>query len=296
MARSVLTALSLSLWLAATCMLAGCETSFEVFGESDAYFSIFGVLDVSADTQWVRVEDLQDSLLTDTKPLHAVVTMTHLSSGRRVIWRDSLFQFIGGSRAYNVWTDEPILPLETYRFEVARSDGTMSASTVTLPDTFPEPLLNVFPFSLINLPISGNVCAKTFEMIIRLERFAALEITYHVPTTRGTERAFSVSYVLRAELTENGYFEVIVPWVEDLKQLAALDRDIGLTELLQLSAVDLLVASAGPNWPENALDDETVALPRAVTHIEQGFGFLGGVVSKRLNLPIGDYREVSCFE
>lgn len=286
----------IALLLAATFMLVGCETSFEVFGESDAHFSMFGVLDASADTQWVRVETLQDSLLTDTKPLDAVVTMTHLTSGRRVTWRDSLFQFIGGSTAHNVWTDEPILPLETYRLEVARSDGATSAVTVTLPDTFPDPLLNVFPFSLINLPISGNVCAKTFEMVIRLERFAALEVTYHVPTTRGTARTFSVSYVLEAERTEDGSFEVIVPWVEDLKRLASLDRDIGTAELLQLSAVDLLVASAGPDWPENTLDDETVALPGAVTHVENGFGFVGGVVSKRLNIPIGDYRDASCFE
>ncbi len=289
-------ATGIALLLAAASMGAGCETSFEVFGESDAYFSLFGVLDASADTQWVRVETLQDSLLTDTKPLDAVVTMTHLASGRRVTWHDSLFHFVGGSTAHNVWTDEPVLPRETYRLEVTRSDGATSAVTVTLPDTFPDPVLNVFPFSLINLPVSGNVCARTFEMTIRLERFAALEITYSVPTTRGTVRKYSVSYVLKAERVEDGAFEVAVPWVNDLKQLAALDRDIGIAELLQLSAVELLVAAAGPNWPENALDDETVALPGAVTHVENGFGFVGGVVSKRLNIPIGDYRDVSCFE
>jgi hypothetical protein len=294
MARSAFT--GITLWLAAACTLAGCESSFEVFGESDAYFSMFGILDVSADTQWVRVETLQDSLLIDTKPLDAVMTMTHAASGRRVAWQDSLFRFIGGARAYNIWTDEPILPLETYRLEMVRSDGISSAVTVTLPDTFPDPFLTTSPFSLINLPVSGNVCARTFEMVIQLERFAALEISYHVPTQRGDTRVYKVSYVLKAERVDEGYYEVTVPWVEDLKQLAALDRDIGLPELLNLSAVELLVAAAGPNWPENSLDDETVALPDAVTHIENGFGFVGGVVSKRLNIPIGDYREASCFD
>ena len=81
-----------------------------------------------------------------------------------------------------------------------------------------------------------------------------------------------------------------------LRQLAAIDRDIGVDELLRLSGVDLLVASAGPNWPDNALDDETVALPDAVTHVENGLGFVGGVVSRRMSIPIGDYRDVSCFE
>ena len=286
----------LVLMLGVMLLQGGCETSFEVFAESDAYYSLFGVLDASADTQWVRVEALQDSLLTDTKPLDAVVTMAHPASGRRVHWRDSLFQFIGGAAAYNIWTDEPIRPLETYRLEVTRSDGVTSAVDVTLPDSFPDPLLNVFPFSLINLPVSGNVCARTFEMLIQLERFAALEVTYHVPTARGIERAYRVSYVLRAERLETGVYEVVVTWVDDLKQLAALDRDIGVDELLRLRAVDLLVAAAGPDWPDNALSDETVALPGAVTHIENGFGFVGGVFSKRLSIPIGTYRDVSCFE
>lgn len=291
----LLVAARIGLAVAAVVLLARCDTSFEVFGESDAHFSLFGVLDAASDTQWVRVESLQDSLLLDTKPLDAVVAMTHLASGRRVTWRDSLFRFIGGAAAYNVWTDEPIAPLATYRLAATRSDGATSVVTVTLPDTFPDPEINVYPFSLINLPISGNVCATTFEMVIRLERLAALQITYHVPTARGAVRRYSVSYVLKAERAANGSFEVIVPWVEDLRELAALDRDIGLDELLGLSAVDLLVASAGPDWPDNALDDETVALPGAVTHVENGFGFVGGVVSKRLSIPIGDYRDVSCF-
>ena len=286
----------IGLLLAAALLSASCDTSFDVFAESEAHFSLFGVLDAASDTQWVRLESLQDSLLIDTKPLDAVVTMTHLATGRRVTWRDSLFRFIGGAAAYNVWTDEPIAPLATYRLEATRSDGATSAVTVTLPDTFPDPAINVYPFSLINLPISGNVCARTFDMVVTLERLAALEITYHVPTARGPVRKYSVSYVLKAERGANGSFEVTVPWVENLKELAALDRDIGLTELLELSAVDLLVAAAGPDWPDNSLDDETVALPDAVTHVENGFGFVGGVVSKRLSIPLGDYRDVSCFE
>jgi len=276
-------------------VMTGCESDFEVFGESDAYFSVFGVLDASADTQWVRIEALQDSLLYDTRPLNAEVTLASLTSGRRVTLQDSLFSFIGGARAFNFWTTEPIRPLESYRLTVERFDGATSAVNVTLPDSFPDPLINVFPFSLINLPVSGNVCATTFEMTIRMERIAALQITYHVPTRRGTIREYEVSYVRRAEQFASDLYIVIVTWVDDLKELAALDRDISITDLLNLQGVDLLVASAGPNWPENSLNDETVALPGAVTHIENGFGFLGGVYSKRLEIPMGTYRDPSCF-
>ncbi len=46
------------LLLTACCMLvlSGCNRSFEPFKENNTYyFSIYGYLDVSADTQWVRV-------------------------------------------------------------------------------------------------------------------------------------------------------------------------------------------------------------------------------------------------
>ncbi len=274
---------------------SGCETPVDVFVESDAHYSMFGVLDVSADTQWVRVEALQDSLRTGSTVLDARFKMTQLSTGRQVVWRDSLFQYLNGFQAHNMWTDEPIQPLESYRLEVTRSDGAVSARTVTLPEDFEDPLLNAFPFSLINLPVSGNVCARTFDMVVDVEQLAALQISYVVPTVRGTDRRYDVSYIPRAEPIEGGT-EVRVTWVRDLQELAALDRDIGVAELLLLKRVDLLVAAAGPGWPDNALPDETVALPGAVTEIENGFGFVGGVVSKHIEIPLGDFRDTSCFD
>lgn len=288
---------SIASLLAALFLLTGCETSFDVFGESDTYFSLHGFLDASADTQWVRIEALQDSLLINTRPLDAVVTLTHLATGRTSTWHDSLFQYVEGATAYNYWSADPILPLETYRLQVERSDGASSAVTITLPDAFPDPFINFPPFSIINLPVSGNVCAREFDMIIRTERLAALQFTYHVPTLRpNVTRRHSVSYIPLAERVDTNLYEVTVSWVDDLLELATLDPDIRLNQLLQLEAVDLLVAAAGPNWPDNALSDETVALPGTITHIEQGFGFVGGVVSKRLSIPLGDYRDVSCFD
>ena len=284
-------------WMMAIASLAGCESSFEVFGESDAYFSMFGFLDASADTQWVRVEALQDSLINDANPLDAEFSMTHVASGWRIVWRDSLFEFAGGARAYNIWTTEPILPLETYRLEVVRSDGATSAATVVLPDTFPDPALNTFPFSIINLPIGGEVCATRFELlIVNVDEFAALEVTYRVPNQRGRIRSFEVSYIPEIRFNAQGQVEVDVTWADDLLEFATADIEIDIPELLRLESVEILVAVAGPGWPDNALDDETVALPGTVSNVENGFGFVGGVASKRIDVPIGDFRDASCFE
>ena len=284
-------------WMVAVTVIAGCESSFEVFGESDAYFSMFGYLDASADTQWVRVEGLQDSLINDTKPLDAEFSMTHLPSGRRVVWRDSLFDYSGGARAHNLWTDEPILPRETYRLDVVRSDGATSSAVVALPDTFPEPALDTFPFSIVNLPNSAIVCAKRIDLVLEnVDAFAALQITYRVPTRRGTERTFSFSYISDAVFTGSGVAEVTLEWAKDLLEIATIDREIEVPQLLQLISAELLIAAAGPGWPDHTLPLETLALPGVATNVEQGLGFVGGVASRRIDVPIGNFRDVSCLE
>jgi len=288
--------IALTIWLVGMALLAGCETSFEVFGDSDEIYSLFGVLDASQDTQFVRVELLQDSMLTDTGPIDAVVTMKTMSSGETVQWNDSLFYFIGGARAHNFWTTEPIVAEETYRLNVRRSDGESSSATITLPEEFRDPRFTAFPFSLINLPVSGNVCARDFDMEVRVEELAALEMVYYVPTRRENETVFRKNYIPKAVKFPDGRFEVTIEWVADLIELGQVDEEVGLQQMINTRAIVLRVASAGPNWPDNALDDETVALPDAVTFVDNGFGFVGGVISKRIELPLGDYRDASCFQ
>ena len=112
-------------------------------------------------------KSLQDSLLTGSAELDAVLTSTHQSSGQQTVWKDSLFQYVNDFQAYNFWTTSPFSPSETYVLEIMRSDGALTSLTVTLPNVFPSPEFNVFPFSLINLPVSGNVCAREFDFQYR---------------------------------------------------------------------------------------------------------------------------------
>ena len=77
-----------------TALAAGCEEPFEPFQESpDGAFSMFGYLNVKADTQWVRVMPVRQNLFLQPEPIDAVVTLEHLGTGRVVTLRDSLFSF-----------------------------------------------------------------------------------------------------------------------------------------------------------------------------------------------------------
>lgn len=130
-------------------LAAGCDVPFDPFEENTiGPFSVFGYLDVAADTQWVRVMPIRQDLLADSAPIDAVVTLEHLGSGRVVTLRDSLFGFTNlgldeVGYAHNFWTTEPIEPEAAYRLAAVRSDGATTTAVVEIPSF--EMTLRFFP-------------------------------------------------------------------------------------------------------------------------------------------------------
>jgi len=49
---------------------SGCEDTFEPYKSSDRHFSIFGYLNAAADTQWIRVAPIRQSVFTTAGKLH----------------------------------------------------------------------------------------------------------------------------------------------------------------------------------------------------------------------------------
>lgn len=127
--------------LAAT-LAPACDVLFEPYAENTVGpFSVFGYLDLNADTQWVRVSPIRQNLLTDPAAIDAVVMLEHLGSGRVVTLRDSVFAFLdrrldGAGYGHNFWTTEPLEPEATYRLAVVRSDGAATTATVEIPGGF----------------------------------------------------------------------------------------------------------------------------------------------------------------
>lgn len=123
--------------------MTGCDESFSPVDPSDFRFSIFGVLDAAADTQWIRISPLRPVLVTTPDPLDAVVTLEEVASGRIVELRDSVFRFSGnpdvgadGVFLHNFWTDEPIEPGASYRFRVQPPGDPASEALVQIPEEY----------------------------------------------------------------------------------------------------------------------------------------------------------------
>jgi hypothetical protein len=128
---------------AAAFVLGGCDESFTPIEPSDLLFSVFGYLDASTDTQWIRVMPVRPLVLTPQGPLGATVTIENLETQRVVELRDSAFVYdpnpdVGseGVFLHNYWTTEPIEPGATYRFTATRDDGGGAEATVQIPPAY----------------------------------------------------------------------------------------------------------------------------------------------------------------
>jgi hypothetical protein len=244
---------------------AGCDTSFEPFQESDHYFSVFGYLDASADTQYVRVTPLRNSLVATAGPLDATVTLEDLASGRRTVLRDSAFVFGGRAAVHNYWTTEDVLPGAAYRLTVTRSDGAATTATIRIPDTFPDPQVVAEPFRPIVIRARGVERLADIRMVYRLlERFSGRRATYEV------------SYLTDASRTAEA-FVVFLNTERDFQQIQTR-----YGQGVQIESAHVVVGAAGPDWPDlTEIDLETLALADVVSNVEHGVGFVGGVFTKR---------------
>jgi len=141
--RSAASPLAACLGMAAA--LAACDESFEPIAPSPLGFSVFGYLDASADTQWIRVMPIRPLRATTAEPLAARVTLEVLSTGRIIELRDSVFRFssyadpnLGAEGVYvhNFWTPEPIEPGASYRFSATRDGKEPAEAVVEIPYDF----------------------------------------------------------------------------------------------------------------------------------------------------------------
>lgn len=98
-------------------MAGACDTPFEPIAEGDVRFPVFGYLDASADTQWIRVMPIRPLATTSPDSFGITVTLEDLGTGRVIPLRDSLFPFThhadadvgsAGTYVHDFWTTETI--------------------------------------------------------------------------------------------------------------------------------------------------------------------------------------------
>lgn len=257
-------------WLAAAllagALAAACDHPFEPFQESkDAFFSMFGYLDLKADTQWVRVMPVRQNLLLDPGPIDAAVTLEHLGSGRTVALNDSMFRFedprLGGvAYAYNFWTTERLEPEASYRLRAERSDGASTTATVVMPADL--------EFSFLN---DARFFPERAFLQVRAEHVLVVEVVYAMRDAATDLRADPI--VIRE------------PWFPtddpDTQHILVSGDTLRRAGLVDVRRQEIRLAVARSDWPYHPeLSDLVVTLPGTMpSNVEHGVGFVGGVAT-----------------
>lgn len=252
-------------------IIHGCDESFIPIQENPEHpFTIYGHLDSSLETNWIRVTPVRENLyLDENATTEAVVTLEHIETGNTSVLRDSLFGFQQGAAFVRNWqTTMPIIPTHSYRLEAKKPDGRSSHIIVTLPDTFPDPVVTAGSIYDVYIKDVENVADVSVYYKVRNDasntiqnfRFRHVQDAVNWPLPQNHHQ-FRISPGSHFSVISNAYFGV--PYT-------ILKRWV-------------CVASAGPEWVNfEDYDEAELEIPDRVTNIEGGAGFLFGVVSKSI--------------
>jgi hypothetical protein len=262
--------------------IIGCDDTFEPLQENDQYhFSIYGYLDVSADTQWVRVMPVREDIFIEPKPIDAVVTLEHMESGESVVMNDSLFSFPQGY-AWNFWTTTALQSSQTYRLTAVSSSGSTSYAMISLPDDFETPLVHIRFVGQERTPTLTSI------YIQGVERLADIRTVFYGPMSESGETNMTdISHLKDSTRSGSGRWQVYINPLEDFQYITnfiPFKPPVLLTEYLTPVSPykpKIYIASAGPGYHFfPSIDEKIVALPDGVSNIINGVGYVAGIISK----------------
>lgn len=265
--------------------LSGCDESFQPLQENDTFFfSIHGFLDVSADTQWVRIGTIRQTIdEPPPDPEGIQVTLKDLESGETVIMNDSLFTT---RNVLNYWTTMEIKHEQTYEITAQHADGNTSRVTMTTPAELP---------SIYIIPQCGVGVGPGTRVFIddAVKHIADLQSVWYVILNPGTENRRKIyRFPLRNDLIHTPSFgssyTARVYWENEFAQI---EHGIGAGTVISVVARQLFVAGGGPEWDNNisSIVDLEYFLAGNASNVENGLGYVVGVSSNWC-------RQYSCFD
>lgn len=116
-------------------LLNSCNNSLDPINREKGLYSIYGILDISSRTNYIRIKNLNIPLVFDTsRSLNGTVSLINLKTGQsQLLTDDSLVNF-DGVVTHNFKSTLPISPVTTYEVVVKRrSDGRKATARVTTP-------------------------------------------------------------------------------------------------------------------------------------------------------------------
>lgn len=260
--------------------ISGCDDTFEPLQPNDKYaFSMYGSLDVTADTQWVRVMPIGERLFNNIPdPNGTVVTLKNLESNISVTLEDSLFEFGGPAYVWNYYTTVQLEPETMYELKAVAPDGRYSMAVVRTPKSLELPT------------VEYNMTAERGEVEgLTDENLVVAEVTYWAQflDDMGNWTGFE-KYVISVRNNAS----VIRPrslYRFTFESRALLTRAVGVSfSRIRISDVYVRVATSRFHWPSYMnLSEEEAVMPDVVSNVTMGTGYIATVSSHYLPVPRG---------
>lgn len=274
-------------------VLLGCDPTVDSFQENDQHYSIFGYLNVTADTQFVRVEQLRDGQATQAPAtLDAAVRLTNLATDQTVTLQDSLFRFLDGRTAHNFYTTTDIAPSTTYRLVVEGPDGAVSRAETTTPRELTTTVVTAVQdcFPNCDTPWLGPACESPEEgsdreavvRVTNVDRLVAVKAVYRMNAPNST---WSFDHLSDITQVESDIFQARAGYDNDWCRMPPPPSQDRAAE-----TISMIVAAGDPNWPAYAgIDPEMELLPTVASNVDGGVGLLGGIATD--TLVVDPYEE-----
>lgn len=292
--------------------LPGCDPEVDVLRPSEQHrYSLFGALDVAADTQVIRVDPIYDTTQVGApSELPVNVVLENLDTGEQVLLHDSLTTLPQGDRTiqvHNFWTSHPIQTSTSYRVAVREDGATITSATTTTPSG--KPALdhdNAFLLPCIFPDQCGdnseNIEENTFRITVQnVQHVAGVNVIY--PITRalpGDTLRLRHEFSYYAAVEDKGsFFEVPIFYRPELVDIdpgtAPVQTCASRTDFTHPYAL-VAIAAGGPTWPEHWRGEplDLVAQPDTFSNVRGGHGFVGGVYSDTIKVPIADRPPPFC--
>lgn len=261
--------LSLLAVLLTSLALTGCDEEIVAPPDLQAYYTLWGAFDPTADIQTVRVVPVTDTISTGSaEPLPVTVTSVELETGTEILWRDSVVTFQNGGIGHVFVADFMPRFGSNHVFRVVDDNGTETSALVSVPALL-EPIRQApitgagIKYSLlwVDAPRLNNVRA-TYILQDDECRPLQVELDLTVGSARPVEFGWQVLLDLPAEK------EKIV------NNLFVTTDYIGP---LALGKIQLRAEVASEDWrpPGGVFDPEILIEPGTLSNVTNGFGFVG---------------------
>ena len=252
-------------------LMAACDQSFEPLSPGrQALVSVFGYLDPSADTQWIRVMPIRPLKTTSPDSFDGGATLTEVGSGRIITLRDSLIRFSapatsgdsGSAFVHDFWTAERIVPGATYKFSATRQGEPTAEAVVKVPERFVVTLSlhqSNFPNDRDFARVSGVSYVPLWRQILRFSDACGSGIDTLPYASASAENGTAILTPIRDTVGRRGTGQCAIPVV---------------------SRGHLSVAASDSSWP--ATDPArllSLGASERASNLTNALGFLGGVLT-----------------